>query len=842
MLRNLILILLVSLAVFGTAAAETLPVIVPQPKSMSVTGAAVALEPGRVAIVVGAKASEPERYAAERLKKFVNKRFGQDWPIVDDRADLKPYNALMVLGQQSSNKLVGPACRDFKINTSEKFPVQDGYALGVGRIGGRTVAVVAGTNPRSVIYGQDTLFQLMAGKGGTLILNMATIRDWPSLPHRGRVCTGAQQFQSEEVLDAAALGRLNFIDVRYGTYATPPGYKIDHDSIKWIVREAHKRGMLVYGTVSLAVQKPEYDKCIATFREFIDLGVDGLWPYLGDPGGEGRSGTPLELLARVIELGKKHDMTGDLIHYTPGKMGYKTIATNDNFSAAKVPGMADALWFFAVKPTPESFADAAKLGLNKKYVWWNHWPHPRGGFTSCGNPSMRADGKSNIYADLTPFQDAYQSPTVAELAKVPQYSCGAIPWGGTIWLQETVLGPFGWYAWSPETDDAGLTRRRVYDYLYGPDMVETALEFNKMLAELKSKVILCGDEHEAKDYVWPPLLRDPAFRTQCREIVDKMYAPMEKLAKGAAKGSLLDAATLEKFFFEPMRAELAAAKIVIEVPRLEYWWEASQSRIRAALREGNCAQAFAWQDAARQRVLDDSKNAQEMLAGVVNAGDAGSKRLEDFDRLAGDAVYTSTPIVLDGELDEPAWLSAPKLGPFRICNDAETTETPSHAQVVYSDDALYIGLTYGEPNMDMIIAARTAHDSDVWEDDSFELFINPDAYGMPYYHFVANTNGVTADSGYKMGEDADFSWNGGWQVKIAKKPDRWVAEIKIPYATVSATKPAKDNVWLCNFARHDRSDEEKIRRGENFERISSWGFRPRGQLHDTLKFRPIWFK
>jgi hypothetical protein len=818
------------------------PVIVPAPKTISVVGSAQELPGGQVAIVVGSKATEPEQYAAERLQKWVTKRFGVVWPIVRDSGDIKPYAALVILGQKATNKLIAPSCADLKMNPEEKYPIQDGYALGVGKSGGRLVAVVAGSNPRSVIFGQDTLFQLIVKQGDKLKLWPAKIKDWPSLKWRGRVCSSPEYWHKEDVLDAAAMGRINYIDVRYGNYGTPPDQKLDKDTIKWVIKEAHRRGLIVYGTFSIVVQKPDYDKAIAKCQEFIDLGVDGIWPYLGDPGGEGRSGTPLDLLAQIIELGKKHGMTGDLIHYTPGKRGYITINTKDNIDAAKVPGLDEALWFFAVKPTAESCADAAKLGLKKKYMWWNHWPHARGGFTSCGNVSMRADGKSRVYADITPFSDAYQSPTPQELAKVPQFVEGGTCWAGSVWLQETVICPWGWYGWSGESYDPELTRHRLYDYIYGPELVDVAFEFNNTLEQLKSKIIRCGDETGKEGYTWPPMLYHEEDRPVCRELIDKLVGPLTKLEQGASRGSLLDGETLQTYFFEPIHAEIAAGRILIELPHPEYWWESNQARIRMALREGNCAQALRWQADAEQHVKSDAQQIMQKLANVINVGDYESDWTSRFEKLQGDATYTSSPITLDGELTEPVWATAQKLGPFRICNDAETTETPSTAQVLYSDDAIYVGLVFGEPDMDLVMATQTQHDSNVWEDDSFEILINTDGLGRPYFAFGANTLGTMFESLHPAGESDQLTWNGAWEVKIAKKADQWSAEARIPYSTLGVTKPVKDTIWLCNFVRHERASHDRITRTPNWARLSTWGYQPRsGQLNPS-QFRPLWFK
>lgn len=844
MVRKLILSLLIIVSVSSvTRAEEPQPMIVPQPKSMQILGAPVVLEAGKVAIVIGAKASEPEQYAAQTLQNSVRKRYGQEWPVVSENFDLKGRSVLVVLGQKSTNTLIDPSCRDLGIDLSEQFPVQDGYALAVGKSGDAMVAVVAGSNARSVVYGQDTLFQLMYKDGQALKLWPARIKDWPSLPHRGRVCTSAEYASNTENLDAAVLGRMNFIDIRYGIYGTSFDAKLDHEKIKKAISEAHRRGLLVYGTVSLVARKEDYDRVIAKFQEFIDLGVDGLWPYLGDPGGYGRSGTPLDLIERVVELGKKHGMTGDLIHYTPGKRGYVDITNPDNYTAARVPGMEEALWFFATKPTPESAAQAAALGLKKKYVWWDHWPHPRGGFSSCGNVGFRPD-KPNIFADLHALSDAYQRPQPQEIVKATEFVSGVIPWGGTIWLQETILGPIGWWAWSPETHDWQQTRRRIYDYLYGPELVKTAFEFNDLYESLRSKNIMCDDDYptQAKEYIWPPLLREGTTAAECLAIIDKMYAPLEKLKAGAAAGTMRDIQTLEKYFFEPAVKELEAARAIVQIPRVEYWWKQNEERILLAIREGNTSQALKWHEDARRRVLAETAQAENALAGVVNNVNLQSKWVGTFEKLAGDAAPLNGSITLDGRLDEPAWSTAPKLGPFRIYNDSETYETPSTAQVLYGDDALYIGLVFEEPNMDMIVARNTEHDSDVWEEDCFEVYINTDGLGRPYYRFVANALGTMCEGRCVSGEAIDDTWNGTWSVKTAKLADRWLAEVCIPYATLGVSRPEKDEMWMFNFGRTDKASPARITHGENWREQSAWGYKPRGPLYNPSKFRPIWFR
>lgn len=842
-MRVLFLILLVSLiGMIAVCAASDMPLLQPIPKDLDFLAEKPVVLDGSVAIVIGSAATEPEEYAAETLQKFVKKRYGREWPVIRDNADLKSYGALMILGQALTNKLVNSVCRDLKINASQKFPIPDGYVLGVGKSGGKSVAVVAGSNPRSVIYGQDTLFQLMRADGNGIALWPAMIKDWPSLQHRGRPCTSAEYASSIDVLDAAALGRLNFIDIRYGIYGTNHSAKLNHDKIKLAVKEAHRRGILVYGTVSLVAEEVDYDKVIAKFQEFIDLGVDGLWPYIGDPGGYGRGGTPFDLIKRVLDLGKKHGMTGDLIHFTPGKRGYVNIDNPDNFTAAKIPGMDQVLWFFATKPTPESDAQAAQLGLKKKYVWWDHWPHPRGGFSSCGNVGMRPDG-SNIFANLHALQDAYQRPQPEELELAPEFVSGVIPWGGTIWLQETILGPIGWWAWAPETHDWQRTRRRIYDYLYGPDLVKTAFQFNDLYEELRRKNVMCDDDYERapKEYLWPPLKREGVTTAECLDLINRMRAPLEKLRNEAVRGTMLDQATLEKYYFEPADKELASAEVVVSAPRVDYWWRQNEERILIAVREGNTEQALRWQADAEKRAFADTAEAETELVGVINNINLQSKWARKFERLAGSAAYTGSAITVDGVIDEPAWSSTEILGPFRVCNDSQTTETLSTAKVLYGDDALYVAFEFGEPNMDLLVATNTQHDAGVWGEDSFELYINTDGLRLPFYKFTANAIGTKSET-VQSADGIDDAWNGEWEVKTARNAGGWSAEARIPYSTLGVSKPQANDMWLCNFGRNDRATDKRLEQNEDAFEMSAWGYKPRGRLHDAEKFRPLWFK
>ena len=164
------------IAILWTAAVAPPPVcgasvadcpLVPVPKSYRDHGRTwQLLEPQQAAIALGAKAAETERYAAERLQAHVERRFKQRIPIVVETAVPESVRQVFLLGQRSSNRWVDKLCREQKIGLGDAEPGEDGFVIECLEDGGRQVVLVAGGNPRGVVYGADALFDLMRAEAG----------------------------------------------------------------------------------------------------------------------------------------------------------------------------------------------------------------------------------------------------------------------------------------------------------------------------------------------------------------------------------------------------------------------------------------------------------------------------------------------------------------------------------------------------------------------------------------------------------------------------------------------------------------------------------------------------
>jgi hypothetical protein len=260
------LLILYTLIAASLRAGASSPDLVPRPKQIRFTAGTVPLD--SAAIVIGDKASEPEKYAAQTLRKTAKKRFAADWPVLTESGNTKPFETLIVLGMRSTNRMLDRLCRDWKVDLADKSPGHDGYVIRMGSDHGRSVILVGGSNPRGVIYGQDTLFQLIFCSNGKLTASRASVRDWPSIPWRGRPATFVAYYAKPGMMDLLAQARINFVDIRDtdDVYGTPPGRKLNKQLIASVIHEAHRRGFFVYGTVNCAVFPKEHDAAIGSAR------------------------------------------------------------------------------------------------------------------------------------------------------------------------------------------------------------------------------------------------------------------------------------------------------------------------------------------------------------------------------------------------------------------------------------------------------------------------------------------------------------------------------------------------------------------------------------------------
>jgi len=176
------------------------------------------------------------------------------------------------------------------------------------------------------------------------------------------------------------------------------------------------------------------------------------------------------------------------------------------------------------------------------------------------------------------------------------------------------------------------------------------------------------------------------------------------------------------------------------------------------------------------------------------------------------------PPKIDGRMDEPEWQRAPWSDDFV---DIEGAAKPAprfrtRMKMLWDDEYLYVAAELEEPH---VWATLTEHDSVIFHDNDFEVFLNPSGDTKNYFEFEINARNTSWDlflpKPYRQGGKADNSWEiPGLRTAVhvngtlndPKDQDRgWSVEMAFPWkAFVERSghgRPGAGQEWRINFSR-----------------------------------------
>ena len=182
------------------------------------------------------------------------------------------------------------------------------------------------------------------------------------------------------------------------------------------------------------------------------------------------------------------------------------------------------------------------------------------------------------------------------------------------------------------------------------------------------------------------------------------------------------------------------------------------------------------------------------------------------------AQHTAAPLTIDGRLDEAAWQAAPWTDEFGDIEGAGRPRPtwPTRAKLLWNDSTLFIAATLREPQL---WATQTHHDDIIFQDNDFEVFINPDNTTHRYFEIEFNARNNTFDlflpKPYRNGGDALVSWHAaglrsavGLAGTLNRPQDQdssWTLEMALPLKLLRlgyfTAPPTAGTLWRLNFSR-----------------------------------------
>ena len=180
----------------------------------------------------------------------------------------------------------------------------------------------------------------------------------------------------------------------------------------------------------------------------------------------------------------------------------------------------------------------------------------------------------------------------------------------------------------------------------------------------------------------------------------------------------------------------------------------------------------------------------------------------------------ASPLTIDGDIHKKAWDAAPWTDDFV---DIEGDKKPrprfrTRAKMLWDDQCFYIAAEMEEPH---VWGTLTQRDSVIFQDNDFEIFLNPTKDSKNYYELEINALNtvwdLTLPRPYREEGKADNSWDiAGLRSAVRVRgtindpsdTDRgWDVELAIPWKAfdrhvgTASKAPEAGSTWRINFSR-----------------------------------------
>ena len=180
--------------------------------------------------------------------------------------------------------------------------------------------------------------------------------------------------------------------------------------------------------------------------------------------------------------------------------------------------------------------------------------------------------------------------------------------------------------------------------------------------------------------------------------------------------------------------------------------------------------------------------------------------------------HTDHPPAIDGNINKPVWQQAVWSNEFVDIEGAGKPKPtfPTKVKMLWDDSCLYIAAQITDPQ---VWATLKHHDDIVFNDNDFEVFVDPNNTGQPYFEIETNAFDTIFDlllyKPYRDGGRAVINWDlkslrsavkiQGTINNTSDQDQGWTVEMAIPFKSISVGNttqfPQDGTLWRINFSR-----------------------------------------
>jgi len=176
------------------------------------------------------------------------------------------------------------------------------------------------------------------------------------------------------------------------------------------------------------------------------------------------------------------------------------------------------------------------------------------------------------------------------------------------------------------------------------------------------------------------------------------------------------------------------------------------------------------------------------------------------------ATRATTPIVLDGVLDEPAWDQAPVLGGFiqsRPDRGMPATEE-TEVRILFDDANLYVGVELRDREPDKLVIPSLEQDFESGNSDIFGITLDTFHDRRNAFMFLVNPKGAVKEAqDFDDSRQENAAWEGIFEVRTRVHEGGWTVEWAIPFTTLRFDPSRDPQDWGMNMMRRIRRKNEE---------------------------------
>ena len=159
----------------------------------------------------------------------------------------------------------------------------------------------------------------------------------------------------------------------------------------------------------------------------------------------------------------------------------------------------------------------------------------------------------------------------------------------------------------------------------------------------------------------------------------------------------------------------------------------------------------------------------------------------DYHTVQATRIDASQAPLIDGDLSDAAWARAGVADGFRQERPdvGELATERTVVRILFDESNIYFGIyAYDSDARDIAVRAMS-RDGDMATSDNLRVMLDPGATRRNGYSFQVSASGGRRDGLLQNNTDALYEWNAIWDGKVQLRDDGWVAEMSIPFRSMS---------------------------------------------------------